>query len=280
MKVYAFNTGNFKLDGGSMFGVVPRVLWQKSYPADENNLCNWAMRSLLVVDGDRKILMETGIGDKHNEKFLKNYQLNGGVPLEACLVKYGISADTITDVVLSHLHFDHCGGCVRYTKDGPGFELVFKNACHWISRQQWESALRPNKREKASYVQDDFLPIQELGKVQLVDTDTQICPNVMLRLYHGHTSGQILTYINYNGRMVVLAADLIPSAAHIPLPYIMAYDNYPLITLQEKEAFLNEAVEKNYILYFVHDLYHECATLQSTEKGIRTGSVFTLDSLV
>ncbi len=276
MKLYSIETGNFKLDGGAMFGVVPKVIWQKIYPADENNLCNWAMRSLLIVDGDRKILIDNGIGDKQEEKFFKHYYLNGDDTLEKSLSKYGFTPNDITDVVLSHLHFDHCGGGVKYNEDKTRLELVFKNATYWISEQQWNWANNPNRRERASFLKKNILPMQETGNLRLIKKSTEIFPNFYVELFYGHTEGQVIPFIKVNEQTLVFMADLLPSTAHIPLPYVMSYDIYPLISINEKEKFLKEAVKNNYILFFEHDLYNECCTVCNTDKGIRLKEAFTL----
>ncbi|MBN1251395.1 MAG: MBL fold metallo-hydrolase [Bacteroidales bacterium] len=276
MEIFAVETGNFKLDGGAMFGVVPKVMWQKLYPADENNLCNWAMRCLLVVDNDRKILIDNGIGDKQDEKFLKNYYLNGDDNLEKSLSKLGFKTDDITDVVLTHLHFDHCGGSIKYNEKN---ELVpaFTNATFHTSKQQWEWATKPNRREKASFLKENILPIIESGKLNLFDTEHELFPNFYVKLYNGHTDGQVIPVINVNGQKFAYTADLFPSTAHLPMPFIMSYDTKPLVTLEDRERFFKDAIKENYILFFEHDLYNECCTLHETEKGIRAKETFTLN---
>lgn len=279
MKLYAIKAGTFKLDGGSMFGVVPKVLWQKKYPADENNLCTWALRCLLVVSGERKILIDTGIGDKQDDTFLRHYHLGREDTIEKSLAKYGFSCDDITDVLFSHLHFDHCGGGVKYNEDKTEIKLTFKNALYWISKQQWGNGAKPNMREKASILKENFLPIKDTGQLRLIEKDTEIYRGIDLRLFKGHTDGLIVTFVKFNNRTVVFAADLIPSTAHISLPYIMAYDNHPLVTLKEKEDFLKEALENDYILFFEHDLYNECCSLQMTDKGVSVKDTFTIDNI-
>lgn len=278
MELFVIETGNLKLDGGAMFGVVPKSIWGKSYPADENNLCNWSMRCLLVVDGDRKILIDNGIGDKQDERFLKHYYLNGEATLEGSLAKAGYTTDDITDMVLTHLHFDHCGGSIRKTAENQ-FEPVFKNATYWISKPQWDWAVHPNRREKASFLKENILPIEQTGQLKLVDAEGEIFPGFRLVFYNGHTDGQMIPHIDYNGKTVVFMADLLPSTAHIPLPYVMAYDTRPLLTLQEKETFLNEAIENDYVLFLEHDLYHQCCTIQQTDKGPRLKETFDLASI-
>jgi len=276
MKLYSILTGNLKLDGGAMFGVVPKVIWSKLYPCDENNLCNWSMRCLLVEEGDRRILIDTGIGNKQSEKFFSNYYLNGSDSLEVSLAKVGNTMDDITDVILTHLHFDHCGGAVRWNEERTDYLPAFKNATYYFSRQQWEWATHPNNREKASFLKENILPIQEKGKLHLIESDDTLFPGVSVRIFNGHTDGQVIPFIRYNNTTVVYMADLMPSSAHIPLPYVMSYDTRPLITLKEKEAFLKEAVQNNYLLFFEHDLYRECCTVTETDKGFRMKESYNL----
>jgi glyoxylase-like metal-dependent hydrolase (beta-lactamase superfamily II) len=276
MEIYAIETGNLKLDGGAMFGVVPKVMWQKLYPADENNLCNWAMRCMLIVDDDRKILIDTGIGNKQDEKFLKHYYLNGDDTLEKSLQKHGYSTDDITDVILTHLHFDHVGGAVKYNEKD---ELVpaFANAIYHTSKQQWEWATNPNRRERASFLKENILPLQEQGVLNLFEKEHELFPNVFVKLFDGHTDGQVIPVVNVNGQKFAYTADLFPSVAHLPLPYIMSYDTRPLVTLEDRKRFFKDAMEHHYILFFEHDLYNECCTLQETEKGIRAKETFSLN---
>lgn len=280
MKLHVINTGNLKLDGGAMFGVVPKVIWSKLYPCDENNLCNWAMRCLLVEDGPRKILIDCGVGDKQSEKFFSNYYLNGEDSLEKSLNLAGFTFDDITDVILSHLHFDHAGGAISWNADKTDYIPTFKKATYWINRKQWELATSPNNREKASFLKENILPIKEKGIVQLIDGDMDLFPNVSVRIFNGHTDGQVIPIIKYQDKTIVYMADLLPSAAHIPLPYVMSYDTRPLLTLEEKENFLKEATVNQYILFFEHDLYRECCTLMETEKGIRMKETFPLAAVL
>ena len=277
MKLYPIETGNLKIDGGAMFGIIPKTLWEKVYPCDEKNLCNWSMRCLLVVDGDRKILIDNGIGEKQDEKFLRHYYLNGENTLEKSLAKYGFSTDDITDMILTHLHFDHCGGSIKYNKDKTAYEPAFKNATYWISKKQFIWAIQPNRRESASFLKENILPIEESGHLKLIEKDCKILPNISVKLFDGHTEGQVIPHINYNGRTIVFIADLLPSTAHIPMPWIMAYDTQPLITLKDKERFYKEALKNDYTLFFEHDLYNECCTLHKTEKGVRVKETFTLE---
>jgi glyoxylase-like metal-dependent hydrolase (beta-lactamase superfamily II) len=279
MKLHSIETGNLKLDGGAMFGVVPKVLWSKLYPADENNLCNWAMRCLLVVDGDRKILIDNGIGDKQEWNFLRHYYLNGDDTLEKSLEKAGYTKEDITDVILTHLHFDHCGGSVEWNHDRTGYKLAFPNANYWVSRQQYDWAVEPNHRESASFLKENILPIEESGHLKLIEEEGEILPNITIKLYHGHTEGQAIPHINYNGKTIVFTSDLLPSTAHIPMPWIMAYDTRPLITLEDKERFYKEAIENDYIIFLEHDLYNECCTIQNTVKGFKVKDTFPLQSL-
>ena len=279
MNLYPVNTGNLKLDGGAMFGVVPKVIWNKLYPSDENNLCNWAMRCLLVVDGDRRVLIDCGIGDKQSEKFFSNYYLNGDDTLEKSLATFGFNLDDITDVILTHLHFDHAGGAIRWNSEKTDHIPAFQNATYWTSRQQWEWATNPNNREKASFLKENIIPMKEKSKLQLIEKDGELFPGISVRLFNGHTDGQVIPLIRYKEKIVVFMADLLPSTAHIPLPYVMSYDTRPLITLQEKEAFMKEAAENGYVLFFEHDLYRECCTVQETDKGIRMKESFLLSDL-
>ncbi len=276
MELYSIPTGNLKLDGGAMFGVVPKSLWNKVYPADENNLINLSMRCLLIAEGDRRILIDNGIGDKQSEKFFSHYNLNGDDSLEHSLAQYGYSTGDITDMFLTHLHFDHCGGSVKYKSDRSGFEPAFPNATYWISLPQWELAMNSNRRESASFLRENIIPIEESGRLNLFNQGGELFPGFEVRLFNGHTIGQAIPFIRYKGRTIVYTADMLPTMAHLPLPYVMSYDTQPLITLREKEDFLGEAVDKDYILFFEHDLYNECCTLTRTEKGVGVKEVLTL----
>lgn len=283
MKIYPLNTGNFKLDGGAMFGVVPKSLWQRTNPADDNNMCDWSMRSLLIEDGDRLMLIDTGIGDKQSEKFFSYYFLSDHNALEPNLKKLGFGLDDITDVFLTHLHFDHCGGAIKWNKDRTGFEPVFKNATYWSTEKHWQWATEPNAREKASFLKENILPIQESGQLKFVerqgDFTKNVFPNMDILFVDGHTESMMIPHIKYQDKTLVFMADLLPSVGHIPLPYVMGYDTRPLLTLSEKEKFLRKAQEENYVLFLEHDIQNECATLQMTEKGIRLDSTFNFNEL-
>jgi glyoxylase-like metal-dependent hydrolase (beta-lactamase superfamily II) len=279
MKLHTVHTGNFKLDGGAMFGVVPKSMWQKLNPADDNNLCSWAMRCLLIEDGNRLILVDNGIGNKQDAKFMGHYYLHGNESLDGSLQKLGLHRDAITDVFLTHLHFDHCGGSIE--RAGDQLVPAFKNATYWSNLKHWEWATKPNEREKASFLKENILPIEQSGQLKFVEPldGIEFTKDISVRFVNGHTDAMMLPQIQYKGRTIVFMADLLPSAGHIPLPYVMAYDMFPLTTLQEKKAFLTEAVENDYILFFEHDPVHECCTLQMTEKGIRHKDVFKLEEV-
>ena len=282
MKLHALNTGMFKLDGGAMFGVVPKTIWQKTNPADENNMCTWAMRSLLIEDGNRLTLIDTGIGDKQSEKFFSHYFLHGNDSLHVNLKKLGFHADDVTDVILTHLHFDHCGGSINRSENDT-FTPAFKNAYYWSNEHHWRWALEPNPREKASFLKENIGPIQESGQLKFIDrignfTD-KVFDNVGVLFVDGHTESQMLPHIQYKGETIVFMADLLPSVGHIPLPYVMGYDTRPLITLEEKSNFLIKAANENFILFLEHDGVNECCTVEHTDKGIRLKETFNLNEL-
>ena len=281
MKLYSINTGYFKLDGGAMFGVVPKSIWQKTNPADENNMCDWAMRSLLVEDGERLILFDCGIGDKQSEKFFSYYYLHGGDTLDNSLAKHGFKREDITDVFLSHLHFDHCGGAV--IREGDGFKVSFPNATFWSNDEHWDAAIEPNAREKASFLKENFLPIEESGKLKMIhrkdDLTENALPNIDVLFVDGHTDSQMVAHIHCDEKVIVFVADLLPSVGHIPLPYVMGYDTQPLVTLGEKKRFLERAADEKYILFLEHDPLNECCTVMRTEKGIRLDQKFDLASI-
>lgn len=281
MKLYSVNTGYFKLDGGAMFGVVPKSMWNKLNPADENNLCSWAMRSLLIEHGDRLILVDTGLGNKQDAKFFGHYYLHGDDTLDRSLAKYGFHRNDITDVFLTHLHFDHVGGAIVI--ENNKMVPAFMNAVFWSNEQHWQWAIKPNDREKASFLKENIQPIQDSGRLRLIEVkeDIAFMDDITIRFVNGHTRAMMLPQINnYKGKTIVYMADLLPSAGHIPIPYVMAYDMFPLTTLQEKKAFLQEALQNNFILFFEHDPVYECCTLAMTEKGIRPKDFFRLDEIL
>lgn len=287
MNLYSIETGKFKLDGGAMFGVVPKTIWNKLNPADENNMCTWSMRCLLVEDGERLVLIDTGIGDKQSEKFFSHYHLHGNDSLDRSLAAHGFSRADITDVFLTHLHFDHCGGAIQ--REGDRLVPAFPRAQFWSNSAHWKWATQPNDREKASFLSENILPIQESGQLNFVSRtqsnnvglldQAELLPGFGIRFVDGHTESMMLPQLQYKGRTIVFMADLLPSAGHIPIPYVMAYDMFPLTTLGEKKRFLQEALEKKYVLFFEHDSAHECCTLQLTDKGIRPGEFFKLSEL-
>lgn len=283
MTIYPLNTGYFKLDGGAMFGVVPKSLWTRTNPADENNMCDWAMRSMLIEDGDRLILIDCGIGDKQSEKFFSHYHLFGADSLTLNLKKLGFAPEDITDVFMTHLHFDHCGGAVKWNASRTGFDLVFKNATYWSTEKHWELAVRPNAREKASFLSENILPIEESGQLKFVERDGDYTKNVFsnfdVLFVDGHTESQMIPHIHYKGKTLVFMADLLPSTGHIPLPYVMGYDTRPLLTLDEKGRFLQKASENDYVLFLEHDAVNEICTLKSTEKGVRLDQTMNFKDL-
>lgn len=277
MQVFSIDAGLFKLDGGAMFGVVPKVMWQKSIPADENNLCTFSMRCLLIIEGERKILIDTGMGDKQSEKFFSHYHPSGKNLLES-LHEKNIAKEEITDVILTHLHFDHCGGAVN-----QNLEPTFPNATYWTSKEHWEWAIEPNAREKASFLKENLIPLQEKAVLKFIHESNQgnavFSENIEILFVHGHTKSMMLPLIHYQKHIIAYMADLIPTAAHIPLPYIMGYDMYPMTTLVEKEKYLLEAVENNHILFFEHDANIECCKVIKTEKGFAKGELIHLNEI-
>lgn len=279
MILHTIETGLFKLDGGAMFGVVPKSIWQKTNPADANNMCTWAMRCLLIEDGDRLILVDTGIGNKQDEKFLKHYYLHGDDTLDRSLAAKGFSTTDITDVFLTHLHFDHCGGAI--VREGDRLVPAFKNAAYWSNEKHWDWAVHPNAREKASFLKENILPIQESGQLSFVSTEegTEFLPGFNIRYAFGHTDAMMLPQLTYKNKTIIYAADLLPSTGHIPLPYVMSYDMFPLQTLKEKQTFLEEAAANNYVIYLEHDSINECCTVEQTEKGVRLKEIFKLTDL-
>jgi len=284
MKLYPIETGNFKLDGGAMFGVVPRTLWQKTNPADANNMIDMAARSLLIEDGNRLILIDSGLGNKQSEKFFSYYHQWGNHSLDKSLAKYGFHRDDITDVFLTHLHFDHCGGCIEWNKDQTGYQPAFKNASFWTNEKHWEWATNPNFREKASFLKENLFPMQDSGQLKFISQgDSLFSENSELGFdilfVDGHTDKMMLPHINYQGKTIVFCADLIPTAGHIPVPYIMGYDTRPLITLVEKEAFLKTATDADYYLFLEHDAHNQVCNLKITEKGVRLKESFSFNEL-
>jgi len=276
MRIQTINTGNFMLDGGAMFGTVPKSIWQRINPADEHNLCNWAMRCLLVEDGDRLILIDNGMGEKQSDKFFGYYYLNGIHSLQKSLNDAGVDFNDITDVVLTHLHFDHCGGSVKWNTIKDGYELTFPNAKYWVHPKHWEHAINPNPREKASFLAENMLPIQEMGHLHFIGEDLQISENISGILAQGHTESMYCPKINVNGQTLVFMADMIPSIGHIKPNYVMGYDIRPLDTMREREAFLKEAVANDYTLYFEHDLNIECGKVILTDRGYKLGDAGSL----
>jgi glyoxylase-like metal-dependent hydrolase (beta-lactamase superfamily II) len=283
MKLHVLNTGYFKLDGGAMFGVVPKKLWSRTNEPDENNMCSWALRSLLIEDGKRLMLIDTGMGDKQSDKFFSHYYLHGEDSLDKSLKQLGFSRDDITDVFLSHLHFDHCGGAVEWNDQKNGFRPTFKNAIYWSTKNHWDWAINPNDREKASFLTENILPIQESGQLQFIEQNGSYSKNVFpdfdVLFVDGHTESMMIPHIRYKGKTLVFMADLLPSVGHIPLAYVMGYDTRPLITLKEKGTFLNLAQKENYVLFLEHDAVNECCTLKETEKGIRLDETFDFNSM-
>ena len=285
MNLYPVETGNFKLDGGAMFGVVPKSLWQRTNPADSNNLIDMAARSLLIQNGDRLILIDSGLGNKQSEKFFGHYHLWGDFTLDKSLHTIGLSKEDITDVFLTHLHFDHCGGCIQWNKDRTGYEPAFKNAKFWTNKEHWEWAVKPNAREKASFLAENLMPMEESGQLNYVETSRNSVfrenSELGFGIYFvdGHTEKQMLPKIDYKEKTIVFVADLLPTIGHIPLPYVMGYDTRPLLTLTEKEKFLHEAAEKNYFLFFEHDAHNQLCTVKKTEKGVRLDQTFTFNEI-
>ncbi len=297
MKLYTINTGYFKLDGGAMFGVVPKSIWNRINPADANNMCSWALRCLLIEDGNRLILVDNGMGNKQDDKFFGYYYLHGDDTLDKSLAKFGFHRKDITDVILTHLHFDHCGGSI--IREGENLVPAFPHAVYWSNQSHWDWAVTPNAREKASFLKENILPIRESGQLKFIDNGSQegalaeglhkltgerlptveFTEQISLRFVSGHTKDMMLPQIKYKDSTIVFMADLLPSQGHIPLPYVMAYDMFPLRTLDEKKLFLEEALKNDYTLFFEHDPVYECCNLNQTEKGIRPGEFFKLEEL-
>lgn len=284
MKVYPVETGNFKLDGGAMFGVVPKAIWQKTNPSDSNNLIDIAARSLLIEDGDRLILIDTGMGNKQSDKFFGYYYRWGDFSIDTSLKKHGFHRDDITDVFLTHLHFDHCGGAIQWNKSRTSYEPAFKNARFWTNEKHWKWATEPNPREKASFLKENLIPMKESGQLNFITHTDEFFINTTplgfdIRFVDGHTEKQMLPQFKYQGKTIAYVADLIPTVGHIPLPYVIGYDTRPLITMKEKELFLNEAVENNYYLFFEHDAHNQLCTLKYTDKGVRLDQIYTFNEV-
>ncbi len=285
MKLYPIEAGNFKLDGGAMFGVVPKTIWNKTNPADENNLIDIAARCLLIEKENRLILIDTGMGNKQSDKFFGYYSLWGSHSLDKSLAKYGFHRDDVTDVFMTHLHFDHCGGCVNWNKEKSGYEVAFKNAKYWTNEGHWNWATNPNPREKASFLSENILPIQESGQLNFIYKtafDYEFSPELGFNILFvdGHTEKMMLPQFHYKGKTILFCADLIPTAGHLPLPYVMGYDTRPLLTLPEKAEILKLAAENNYYLFLEHDAHNEIITVEKTEKGIRLKEVFKCEDIL
>lgn len=279
MKIYPINTGNFKLDGGAMFGVVPKSLWNKTNPADDNNMISMALRCMLIEDGNRLTLIDTGMGDKQSEKFFGFYFMYGDDTLDKSLAQYGFHRDDITDVFLTHLHFDHCGGSIQWNKEKTGFEPAFKNAKFWSNKDHWQWATVPNPREKASFLDENINPMKSSGQLNFIDLpeldykkNSELGFDILF--VDGHTDKMMIPHIQYQGKTLVYMADLLPTTGHVPLPYVMGYDTRPLLTMEEKAKFLQKAANENYYLFLEHDAYTEICTLQNTEKGVRIHEQF------
>ena len=285
MKIYPIEAGNFKLDGGAMFGVVPKTIWNKTNPADNNNLIDIAARCMLIEDGNRLILIDTGMGNKQSEKFFGYYSLWGDFTLDGSLARYGFHRDDVTDVFMTHLHFDHCGGSVNWNATKTGYEVAFKNAKFWTNDNHWEWATKPNAREKASFLSENILPMQDSGQLNFIkrpEGDFGSSEELGFGIFYvdGHTEKMMIPHIQYQDKTIVFCADLIPTAGHLPLPYVMGYDTRPLLTMPEKAKFLNAAAENNYFLWLEHDAHNEIITVENTEKGIRLKEVYRLSDIL
>ena len=285
MKLYPIETGNFKLDGGAMFGVVPKSIWNKTNPADDNNLIDIAARCLLIEDGNRLILIDTGMGNKQSDKFFGYYSLWGSHSLDKSLAKYGFHRDDITDVFMTHLHFDHCGGSIQWNKDRTGYEPAFKNAVFWSNENHWQWATEPNVREKASFLKENIIPMQESGQLRFVqrpEEDFLVKSELGFGILFvdGHTEKQMIPHIQYQDKTIVFCADLLATAGHIPIPYVMGYDTRPLLTMPEKTKFMNAAAENNYYLFLQHDAHNEIIRVEKTERGVRLKDAFSADEIL
>lgn len=278
MKLSVINSGHFKLDGGAMFGVVPKSMWHPIYPADENNMCSWAMRCLLIEEGNRLILVDTGMGNKQNDKFFSHYFMHGDDSLDKSLKAAGYHRDEITDVFLTHLHFDHCGGVIEWNDDKSAYRPAFKNAQVWSNEAHWKWATEPNAREKASFLKENILPIQESGQLRFAESD-RFTDQIEIIRVHGHTESMMLPLVQIGDKKLLYMADLLASPVHVPVAWVMAYDTRPLLTLDEKAVILKRAADEEWVLFFEHDKSVECATLHHTEKGIRVKETFPLSAL-
>lgn len=278
MKLHSIDCGNMMVDGGALFGVIPKTMWSKLYEADENNLCNIKMRSLVIEIEDKIILIDTGTGQKQDDRFFKYHYLNGEGELIKSLNKAGFKPEDITDIIHTHLHFDHCGGSLK-TNDAGAIIPAFPNAKLWVSKTQWDWAIHPNQREAPAYPQENILPMHDSGKLNFIDEEIELLPNVFILFANGHTRGQIIPVINYNGKQIIYCADLIPTMANVPLSFISAYDLFQLDVLNEKEKLLEMAADKEMILFFEHDIDTECCTVEKTDKGIKVKEHFNLDTI-
>ncbi len=279
MQIFNIETGNFKCDGGAMFSVVPKCMWERKYPCDDNNMCDCAIRSIIIVKDDRKILVDTGIGNKFSQEDLQSFQVFGDDSLEKSIASAGIRPEEITDVLFTHLHFDHAGGAVRYN-DKKELEIVFPNATHWVSKSQFDNHQNPNIREADAYFDNDIIPLVKANKLKFVEDNQEIMPGIKVRLFNGHTPGLAIPFIEYNDKTFVFAGDFIPTAANINLKWIASYDIEPLKALKEKGEFLKEAVEKDYKLILQHDIYTECCGLKDTPRGAKINEIFKLSDIV
>ena len=285
MKIYLIETGNFKLDGGAMFGVVPKTIWNKTNPADENNLIDIAARCMLIEDGNRLILIDTGMGNKQSDKFFGYYSLWGTHSLDASLAKHGFYRGDVTDVFMTHLHFDHCGGSVNRNADETGYEVAFKNAKYWTNDNHWQWATKPNNREKASFLSENILPLQQSEQLNFIkrpEGDYLAKSELDFGIFFGdgYTAKMMIPHIKYQDKTIVFCADLIPTAGHLPLPYVMGYDTRPLLTMPEKSKFLHAAAENNYYLWLEHDAHNQIITVENTEKGIRLKDVLRCEDII
>lgn len=284
MKLYPIETGNFKLDGGAMFGVVPKALWSRTNPADSKNMIDIAARSLLIEEDDRLILIDTGMGDKQSEKFFNYYYQWGDYSIDSSLAKYGFHRDDITDIFMTHLHFDHCGGSIQWNNDRTGYEPAFKNAHFWTNINHWKWATEPNAREKASFLKENLLPMQECGQLKFMNRSKESFVEKSelgfgVLFVDGHTEKMMIPQIEYKGKTLVFMADLVPTVGHIPVPYVTGYDTRPLLSMDEKTRFMNMAADKNYFLFLEHDAHNQICTVKHTEKGVRLNEIFTFEEL-